>query len=241
MVEKDRKELNKRFQRVYELLEQRGEIVNNHPDKSKSAFAEKLLGSKQYGHIISQFLNGKRYIAYKHARKVCQLYGINPSYMIDGIGTPFDDFVRPESTGVTIEKNNHQILYTNVKTLANQGIGLGSFNYEKSRFFSLPDLDNRDLVAFDVEGHSMEPLISKGDMVVCKPIEDINDVKDKEIYAVRLNGQVWIKHVKKINGKSGRVTHLDLISANYLEHPPFREEVNGTIKFYKVVRKITTF
>ena len=51
MVEKDRKELNKRFQRVYELLEQRGEIVNNHPDKSKSAFAEKLLGSKQYDHI----------------------------------------------------------------------------------------------------------------------------------------------------------------------------------------------
>lgn len=241
MVEQDRIALNERFQNVYKLLEERGEIVNNHSEKSKSAFAEKLLGSRQYGHIIGQFLSGKRCIAYKHARKLCNLYGINQDYMLHGIGEPFDDFVVSSPTRFAPDPTaSNQILYTNTASLANHGIPTNSFAYEQAAFFSLPKLSARNLVAFDVEGHSMEPILSKGDIVVCEPVDDVNSLKDNEIYAIRLNGQVWVKHIQKVKDSRGRVSHLDLLSANYLEHPPFREEVKGVINFYKVIKKITS-
>jgi hypothetical protein len=34
---------------------------------------------------------------------------------------------------------------------------------------------------------------------------------------------------------------LKLISANYLEHDPFVEEVNESTKLFKVIRRISTF
>ena len=237
MVETDRIELNKRFQKVYQLLQERGEIVKNHAGKSKSAFAEKLLGSKQYGHIISQFVSGKRHIDYKHARKLCQLYNISVSYMIDGVGQPFDAPSTSPSYEEGIEPSN-QIRYTNINAFANGGIDSSSFIYENSSsFFSLPDVKGRDLVAFNIEGRSMEPIINSGDMVICRPVDSIYDIKDNSIYAVKQDGKVWIKHVRKIVDR-GRVSHLQLISANYLDYPPFTEAVNHTTRFYKVIRRI---
>ena len=73
----DRMELTNRFAIVYNLLVEKGEIRKNHATKSKAAFAEKLLGSKQYGHILNKFLNQKRQIDYKHARILCNEYGVN--------------------------------------------------------------------------------------------------------------------------------------------------------------------
>lgn len=237
MVEQDRKELNKRFIKVYRLLEQRNVIVKNHHAKSKSAFAERLLGSKQYGHIVTQFLAGKRHIDYKHARKLCKLYGVSPNYMINGIGEPFDEFVAPPPHA-TSDNDRNSILYTNMASIANAGISIspreGTYQY-----FSIPGLSARNLVAFDVEGHSMEPVISKGDIVICTSISEVRAIRDNDIYAVKIDGRIWIKHVQKIMDKRGRVTGLDLISANYLEHPPFTEEMNGAVKVYKVIRKIS--
>lgn len=238
MVETDRIELNSRFQEVYKLLEARGEIVKNHPDKSKSAFAAKLLGSKQYGHIITQFLKGKRHIDYKHARKLCDLYQISIDYMIDGVGRPFDAHKAPQSSAVVPNSaSSNQILFTTVSAFANAGIDSSSFTYEAASFFSLPDMSGRDLVAFNIEGRSMEPIINTGDMVICQPIEDLLAIKDNQIYAVKQDGKVWIKHVKKIVTNE-KVTHLELISANYLDYPPFIEEVNYTTRFFKVIRRI---
>ncbi|MGB0984104.1 MAG: LexA family transcriptional regulator [Saprospiraceae bacterium] len=239
MVETDRIELNKRFQEVYKLLETRGEIVKNHSNKSKSAFAEKLLGSKQYGHIITQFLKGKRHIDYKHARKLCGLYQISLDYMIDGVGSPFDTQKASHNSDnqVTQKTSPNQILFTTVSAFANAGIDSSSFSYEAASFFSLPDMSGRDLVAFNIEGRSMEPIINSGDMVICKPVEDLHSIKDNQIYAVKQDGKVWIKHVKKVI-QNDRVTHLELISANYLDYPPFIEEVNYTTRFFKVIRRV---
>ncbi len=237
MVEQDRKDLNRRFIKVYRLLEARKEIIKSHPTKSKSAFAERLLGSKQYGHIVSQFLAGKRHIDYKHAQKMCKLYDVNKNYMLHGIGEPFDEFVAPQPQAVS--DNHSTILYTNMATIANMGISVnqreGNFQY-----FSLPDVNTRNLVAFDVEGHSMEPLISKGDIVVCKPIDNLQDIKDNDIYAIKVDDRIWVKHIQKNVDKYGRVIGLELISANYLEHPPFTEEMDDRIiKIFKVIRKIS--
>jgi phage repressor protein C with HTH and peptisase S24 domain len=68
----------------------------------------------------------------------------------------------------------------------------------------------------------------------------MDQVKDNEIYAVKNNGSMWVKHVQRIY-HGGRVTHVKLISANHLEHDPFVEEVNVHTRLYKVVRKISDF
>ena len=87
----------------------------------------------------------------------------------------------------------------------------------------------------------MEPVINNGDIVVCREINSVQDVKENEIYAVRSNGSVWVKYVKCIKNKGGRITNLRLISANYLEHDPFNEEVNEFTRLYKVIRRISQF
>ena len=41
---------------------------------------------------------------------------------------------------------------------------------EDSQRFFIPGVDG-DLIAFNINGRSMEPTISNGDMVICSPIE----------------------------------------------------------------------
>lgn len=239
MVETDRIELNRRFQRVYKLLEERGEIVKNHAQKSKSAFAERLLGSKQYGHIISQFLSGKRHIDYKHARRLCNEYGISTSYMLDGIGEPFDDYVVPNYQMDEVDDNaTHRIMFTTAEAFA--GTTIGAFSPEQMSFFTLPNLRSNNLVAFTIKGNSMEPVIMNGDIVICEPVEHINDIKDNKIYAVKHEGKLWVKYLKRYKNTDGEL-ELTLISANYLEHAPFTEIVDYNTRIYKVIRRICAF
>jgi phage repressor protein C with HTH and peptisase S24 domain len=69
---------------------------------------------------------------------------------------------------------------------------------------------------------------------------NFNDIKENDIYAVRSNGSVWVKYVQVIKTR-GRVSHLKLMSANYLEHDPFTEEVTEHTRLYKVIRRISQF
>lgn len=239
MVETDRIELNQRFIRVYKLLEERGEIVRNHAQKSKSAFAERILGSKQYGHIVSQFLNGKRHIDYKHARRLCSEYGISISYMIDGMGEPFDDYQIPQYQMDEVDDNaSHRIMFTTVEAFA--GTTIGAISPEQMSYFTLPNMRSNNLVAFNIKGNSMEPVINNSDIVICEPVERIDDIKDNKIYAVKHDGKLWVKYLKKMKNRDGEI-ELTLISANYLEHSPFIEVVDYNTRIYKVVRKISSF
>lgn len=246
MIDKDRKALNDRFKKVYKLLEERGVIVKSHPEKSKSAFAEKLLGSRQYGHIITQFLTDRRFIDYKHARILSDKFGISYAYLTEGIGDPFDQpslqgysNIPHQDSDFPFENNRGNILFTTVAALASDSLGAHSSDYEQQTYFAFPGLKGDNLVAFYVEGSSMEPIIYPGDMLICQSVSNVKEIRDNEIYAVRHNGQLWIKHVKKLTNKSGHIKSLLLTSANYLDHPPFEEDVNVTTRFYKVVRRVS--
>ena len=81
--------------------------------------------------------------------------------------------------------------------------------------------------------------IQNQDIVICKAVENLNEIRDNEIYAVKSNGALWIKHVQKILDMKGRVTGLKLISANNLEYDPFEEEVNEHTRLFRVIRRIS--
>jgi phage repressor protein C with HTH and peptisase S24 domain len=85
----------------------------------------------------------------------------------------------------------------------------------------------------------MDPVIKNGDIVVCKVIDSVNDIRDNEIYAVKSSGSVWVKYVQRMHNSKGRVNKLKMISANYFDNDPFEEDVNETTRLYKVIRKIS--
>lgn len=241
MIKSDRVELNERFCSAFQMLEQRGVIVkNDRGGKGIGDVAERILGNRGYGHIVRKFLNaaGERVISYSQARTFCREYNINESWMLDGEGSPFGLTVPKVILNSNTSVAAGNILYTTVSAFA--GTAIDADLDEKVSFFSLPDLKGNGLVSFPVTGDSMEPVIQNGDIVVCRELESLMDVKDNEIYAVKNNGSLWIKYVKKIVDKK-RVAQLKLISANYLEHDPFTEDVNEHTRLYKVIRKITEF
>lgn len=243
MIREDRRQLNERFIKVFHLLEERGEIIKNDRNgKGMGDFAEKLLGNRAYGHIIRAFLNpdDNRCIDYRHARTLCQEYGINESYMLDGEGTPFGmDLPKPEMTGVEDRQVGYgNILFTTTEAFAGTTVEQ-SFASEDLKFFSLPGLTGSGLVAFPINGNSMEPVIQNGDLVICREISGPHEIRDNKVYAVKNNGSLWVKFVQRITDRHGRVTHLKLISANHLEHDPFEEEVNEYTRLYQVVRRIS--
>lgn len=242
MIKEDRIELNKRFIHAFKLLEDRGAIVkNDRSGKGVGDVAEKVLGNKAYGHIVRAFLNpdSKRVIDYGQAKSFCRAYDINEAWLIYGIGNPFgfeapgDAFVNDRS-GVATGGN---ILFTTIRAFA--GSTLGAENQEDNTYFSIPGVSGPGLVAFQIEGNSMDPVIKHNDIVVCKSVENLSDIRDNEIYAVRSNGSVWVKYVQKIFNNRGRITRLKMISANYFDNDPFEEDVNETTRLYKVVRKIS--
>ena len=217
MIRDDRIQLNERFVNVFNTLVDRGDIVlNDRGGRGIGDFAEKILGNRAYGHIIRAFLNpdDKRVIDYRHARTLCRMYGVNESYMIDGVGTPFGfDLPQANLEGAPVSAGN--ILFTTVEAFAGSGeagSAAGSAAPEDSEFFSLPGVSGNGLVAFPVDGNSMEPVINDGDILICRQISGAHEIKDNDIYAVKSNGALWIKHVQKIVDNKGRVsgTQIDI-------------------------------
>ncbi len=242
MIREDRIQLNKRFIEVFKLLEERGAIVKNDRNgRGMGDFAEKILGNRAYGHIIRAYLNpqDKRVISYSQARKLCREYGVNESYMLDGIGSPFGiELPAAKNRGTGHFQAQGNILFTSTEAFAGATLENSSFVTEENNYFSIPGLSGAGLVAFPIQGNSMEPVIMSGDVVICRQTDRLSDIRDNEIYAVKNNGQLWVKYVKKIY-TGDKITHLRLISANYLEHDPFTEEVNVDTRLYKVIRRIT--
>jgi hypothetical protein len=240
MIREDRQELNKRFIKVFKLLEERGDIIkNDRSGKGIGDFAEKILGNRAYGHIVRAYLNpkDKRCIDYRQARIICQAYGVNESYLIDGIGTPFGMELPRRAPSDREPQSQANILFTTIEAFAGNALDVGSA--EENTYFSIPGLSGGGMVAFPINGNSMEPVIMNGDVVVCREITSLGEVRDNDIYAVKNNGALWVKHVQKIADQRGRISRLKLISANHLEHEPFEEDINEYTRLYKVIRRIS--
>ena len=161
-------------------------------------FAKKVLGNRAYGHIIRAFLteSDKRVIDYHQARIVCQEYGINESYLIDGVGTPFGrELPKVQFADSNVNAIRPNIVFTSVQAFAGSGDSatdtFGS-QAEDNELFALPGVSGSGLVAFPVEGNSMEPVINDHDIVICREIDGVGDIKDNEIYAVKSNGHLWL-------------------------------------------------
>lgn len=232
--------LNERFKKVFGELKQRGEIVKNNRQKSMTAFAKKL-GTR--GHIINCYLNDEdeRKITFDQAKKLCDVFGVSEDFIFKGEGKTFlnkKDLPTPDDKISTILNIpfHPNILFTSVEAFSSNTISIELLE-DNQRFF-IPGVDG-DLVAFNINGRSMEPTITSGDMVICSPIEHKSDVKDNHVYAIVSNSAVWVKRVQREFNEKGDCTHLRLISDNSDEFDPFVVDVEEIRKVLKVRKRLT--
>ncbi|NJN78646.1 MAG: S24 family peptidase [Saprospiraceae bacterium] len=85
----------------------------------------------------------------------------------------------------------------------------------------------------------MEPTIASGDMVICSPVRENDDVKDNQVYAIVTNSAVWVKRVYRQFDSRGKCTHLRLVSDNIEEFDPFVVDVLEIRKVLKVRKRLT--
>ena len=237
MAKVNREELNRRFKQVYQELVQRDFIVKNDRARSQTAFAEKI-GTK--GHIINKYLQDERKITYEQVKNLCTHYSVNEAFMFQGIGEPFVITKLPDpeqrlamALGINFSPN---ILFTNVEAFSSNTIGVDLL--EQNEWFRIPGVSG-ELVAFNINGNSMTPSISSGDMVICSPLGSTSEMIDNEVYAVVTNQSVWVKRVQRCYDRHNGWTHLRLISDNHEEYDPFIIEISEVRKLLKVKRRLT--
>lgn len=246
MIGVDRLILNERFIQVFKELEKKGEIVKNDRNgKGMGDFAEKILGKRGYGHIVRAFLNegDKRVIDYKHIEPLSKHFDVNRNFMLHGHLPMFGSFpARVSSSDAEDEggyESNGNIVFTSITALAGSGIDAGSSSSERLSSFSIPGVAGSGLYALSVEGDSMEPLLTDGEIVICKRVEYVNQLRENEVCVIKADGEVWIKYVQPMKNQGGKVENLKLISENHLEYDPFLVPVNESIRIYKVIRRIS--
>jgi hypothetical protein len=240
MITDERLKMNERFVKVFEMLVDRGDIVMNDRDgRGIGDFAAKIIGNRGYGHIIRAFLNpnDKRVIDYHHIKSLCRHYGVNETYITKGTGTPFGMDLPTADIQVDANSIRPNIMFTSARAFA--GDTIGAEVSEDMQYFGIPGIGGGEWVSFTIDGNSMDPIIKNGDIVICRKLESTNDIKENEIYAVKSNGKLWVKHVQPIHNQKRRVVRLRMISANYLEFDPFEEDVNEYTQLFKVVKRIS--
>lgn len=95
-------------------------------------------------------------------------------------------------------------------------------------------------LAFYIQGNSMTPTISNGDMVICRELEPFENIEENELYAViTTTGVVMIKRVQKVkrNGNS-QIRQLNLASDNAMEEPDFQISGYNIRTLLKVEQKL---
>lgn len=247
MASQERIELNKRFIQVHDALVERGLIVKNDRKRSIGAFAAKIFGKPGRGHIINAYLNknDNRMFKYDYIPELCENFGVSEEFMRLGIGPMFEDERESLSLASVFSGSSSSVQsssregYIKHSTVAlNAGVSISSDEPEVLMSFDLPNLKG-EKYSFPVQGNSMTPVIEHGDIVICEKLENINDIKDNQIYAISCNGMMWIKYVKPMRDTSDRVHWVKLISENSIEHDPFEEEVTEDMEIYEVVKRIT--
>ena len=103
---------------------------------------------------------------------------VNESYLIDGIGTPFGFDLPRRNAAENAGKRRLGIYYIlRFSAFAGTSIEAGGFANEDKEYFAIPGVAGSGLVAFPIDGNSMDPVIQDTDIVICKEISSLKEGK----------------------------------------------------------------
>lgn len=231
--------VNKRFRLVYEELCEQDRIRN------KSDIAQQL---GTYNHVINDVMKHKRNLTLEQINKLIEIFDINPSFLFGQsdemfLNEAFNEASSYELPSVPLAqkildgRNN----ITLVPQRAMAGYALQrqdpSFLKDAPRF-ALPGLEGQ-LIAFEIDGDSMLPNITNGDVVVCEPLERGEPIKENAVYVV-VTDAVAAKRVQLVKEK-GETTALRLISDNSATYLPYSVDIDEVQQILKVKCRITNY
>lgn len=225
--------VNQRFKKVYDYLEKHNII------KGKSDIAKKL---GTYNHVINSILQGKRNITVDQLNKLFELFQVNANFLfgssdtmiVNGVEIPTHSF-NGRSTGGTranIELVTHKALAGNLMNSQER-------EDEVLSRFAIPGFEG-NLIAIEIEGDSMYPTITGGDIVVCEQLERGESLKANAVYVIATKDGVVAKRIQP-NRMDSEVSSLSLISDNSSTYKPYDVDLEDVLKIMKVKCRLTNF
>lgn len=228
--------VNQRFGQVYEALEKYNLI------KGKSDIAKKL---GTYNHVINSILKGQRNITIDQLTQLFDHFSVNANYLF---GISDDMFLRRNDLTIDLPTrllSEQMVGGRNNITLVNERALAGyALEHQDSDFmnglqkFSVPHLEG-DLIAFEINGDSMSPTITNGDLVVCEPLERDTTLRDNHVYVV-VTDVVVAKRIQQIRNDN-ELDRLRLISDNDAVYKPYEVELEDIRQLLKVKCRLTSY
>jgi transcriptional regulator with XRE-family HTH domain len=223
--------VNQRFRQVFEELEKNNLI------KGKSDIA-KQLGT--YNHVVNSILKGDRNITVEQLHKLFEIYNIDANYVF---GFANQMFKRQSDTAIPVRslEERHFSGRLNITLVPNRAMAGYALEHSDNSYladlpkFSIPNLDG-NLIAFEINGDSMYPTITNGDIVVCEPLERGDPLRDNNVYVV-VTDVVVAKRVQQL--REGN--QLRLISDNSAVYKPYEVDLEDIRQVLRVKCRLTTY
>lgn len=228
--------VNQRFNKVYEELEKHNLI------KGKSDIA-KQLGT--YNHVINSILKGQRNITVDQLNKLFDIYGVNANYLF-GLS---EEIFRPgfSAQGEVPARDRDEQYFSgrdNITLVPERAVAGYALEYQDSEYleslqkFSVPGLSG-ELIAFEINGDSMMPTITSGDIVICEPLQRGDVLRDNHVYVI-VTDVVVAKRIQQLK-KGHQVKSLRLISDNSSVYQPYEVELDDIRQILKVKCRLTDY
>ena len=206
--------------------------------KSKSDIAAKL---GTYNHIINNILKGERNVTIDQLNKLIELYDINANYVF---GCSIDMFHDENATSDHADYRSEpqkNIMLIPHTAMAGNSLEMGRANNEEEyEKFAIPGISG-DMIAIEINGDSMLPNITNGDLVICERVDmrpGLGAIKDNAVYIV-VTDAVVAKRVQKIRNGANTVG-LRLISDNAI-YPPYEVDITELQQVFKVKYRLTDY
>ncbi len=227
--------VNQRFRKVFEELEKKNLI------KGKSDIA-KQLGT--YNHVINSILKGDRNITVDQLHKLFETYSVDANFMFGFNDAMFMGNFSSDSAVPTRSMDDRFFGgRMNITLVPNRAMAGYALEHHDEGFlselpkFSIPNLEG-NLIAFEINGDSMYPTITNGDIVVCEPLERGDPMRDNNVYVV-VTDVVVAKRIQQIKDEN-TISQVRLISDNSAVYKPYEVDLEDIRQILKVKCRLTS-
>ena len=227
-------EITKRFIECYKDLRSYERI------KSDRQFCLSLEYSPQ---SWLKILKCERDVTIELIRNSIEKFGFNPDYLFSGQGEKFKTCTEnsPEIEPETCDK---RIVHIPVTVKAGYIDQINDPVYQNSlKTYSLPMdyFNSGEFRSFEVEGDSMEPVLTEGEIIICTQLDDAvlwkHNIKSGYVYVVVLKNDIV---VKRIFNRLKEEKKLQLVSDNP-NYPDIIVDQEDIFEIWMVKMKISPF
>ncbi|RAJ17853.1 LexA family transcriptional regulator [Olleya aquimaris] len=222
-------------------IDQKITAIINHFKLNNYAFSKRIGVT---GTTIDSIVNGrpqqdgtrkKTKPGYDVLSAIINEFNINPDYLFGKSEVMLkQDFKQIQTYSgipqvVTVNQDDKEnVVFVPVKARAGYLDGYGDTEFiETLPSFNMPHLNNGTYRCFEVQGNSMIRTFFDGDLVFGKYVEDVNDVKDGQVYVIvsKNDGVVLKRVINQIEERRKLILKSDNKDGNYPSYSINAEDI----------------